>query len=398
MGTLRRQRIEQQSAKLESIGRLFKGSPKIERTNQKGEKYLSVGKDLDHFRFEADDRLTYMPSATHASLYDELVERWKQMEQVTAGWRSVPILLPYRSLEENFFWRNAVYDRSGRTTRVCDGEVCSRYPLEVRNTDGSIRKAVIQGAIACSMKEFDAECPAGCKAEAKLSMIIPALYPGLVLITTKSLIDIQTIRANLLGYQRFDLSKIPMRLCRSLRDASYTDEKGEFRKQEKWLLHVEIDPEFGHMALEAQKEQYRAELMSYQPVAVAALPAVSEPEFLLEEESKPAFVDLARLAAVQKLVGYDSADVWAVARKQKPSVDPDAMSESDFARLRDALYAGWGHKQKVFKSAKEAWESYQSLLGALDPSESDDEIFNAWNAEVEARKSANTSLVAEKEF
>jgi hypothetical protein len=91
-------------------------------------------------------------------------------------------------------------------------------------------------------------------------MIIPALYPGLVLLTTRSLIDIQTIQSNLEAYRRFDLSRIPLRLCRSLRDASYTTADGEYKKQDKWLLHIEIDPQVGQLALEAQQQQYRAEL------------------------------------------------------------------------------------------------------------------------------------------
>lgn len=262
MGVLKRTRMQEIPARLEEIGRLFKGGPKEKGVSKSGKEYLGYGKDLDCFRFQPSERLMNLPSSSHVNLYEEVLARWQGMQQVTAGWKAIPILLPYRSLAENFRWRNAVYDGSGRTVRSCDGELCDRQPFLMKNAHGKEYTAILRGAYACAMQEGDVECPAGCKAEAKLSMIIPGFPPGLVVLTTKSTIDIQTIEANLKAYSRFDLSRIPMRLCRSLKDASYTDAKtGEFKKQEKWLCHIEIDPEYGQMALQAQQQQYRAELM-----------------------------------------------------------------------------------------------------------------------------------------
>ena len=253
--------------RLETIGRLFKGDPKQKGISKTGKEYMGYGKDRDNFRFQPSERLRDLPSSSHVNLYEEVAARWQDMQQITSNWRSIPILLPYRSVDENFRWRNAVYDGAGRTVRSCDGEICDRQPMPRRNAQGKDVTIIVRGCYSCAMQEGDTECPAGCKAEAKLSMIIPGFPPGLVILTTKSLIDIQTIKSNLMAYSRFDLSRIPMRLCRSLKDASYTDAKtGEFKKQEKWLCHIEIDPEYGQMALQAQQQQYKAELMGVQEV------------------------------------------------------------------------------------------------------------------------------------
>lgn len=265
--------LQQAEPELQEIGRLYKGSRKIERQRQDGSTYLSVGKDLEYFRFEPSDRLFNLPgdaSDGYENLYEELTAKWAALKEVTFGWRSLPILLPHRTIKANYWYKNAVYDKSGRCVRSCNGEICDRYQVDAKTAQGKPYKAVVKGAIKCAMKEGDKECPMGCKAEAKLKLIIPALSTGMVLITTKSEIDIKTLLGNLKAYEHFDLSRIPMRLCRSLRDASYWED-GEYKKQEKWLLHLEIDPQYGQLALEAQQRQYKAELMGV-PVASLQLP------------------------------------------------------------------------------------------------------------------------------
>jgi hypothetical protein len=296
MGIIRRSQLDEVSPRLEEIGRLFKGSKK--QNNR-------FGKDLEHFRFEPAPRLNDLPSASHGTLFAEVEARWKAMEASTSGWKSLPILLPYRSLEQNLSFRNAVYDGGGRTTRACDGSICTRYQMEVKG-----KKMIVRGAINCAMGVNDTECPMGCKSEAKLSMIIPSLYPGLIVLTTKSTIDIQTLTANLKGYSRFDLSKIPLRLCRSLRDASYTDPNtGDFRKQQKWLLHIEIDPVFGHAALEAQQEQYRAEITGG---ARRQLPTTATPLALGVGPVRIGADQIAQMNKLAGLNGYGLDDLKAI--------------------------------------------------------------------------------------
>ena len=296
MSIIRRSQLDEVSPRLEEIGRLFKGSKK--QNNR-------FGKDLEYFRFEPAPRLNDLPSASHGTLFAEVEARWKAMEASTSGWKSLPIVLPYRSLEQNLSFRNAIYDGGGRTTRACDGSICTRYQMEVKG-----RKMIVRGAINCSMGANDTECPMGCKSEAKLSMIIPSLYPGLVVLTTKSTIDIQTLTANLKGYSRFDLSKIPLRLCRSLRDASYTDPTtGDFRKQQKWLLHIEIDPVFGHAALEAQQSQYRAELLGE---SRAVMPSTATPLAIAAGPVRIGADQITRMNALAQQNGYGLDDLREV--------------------------------------------------------------------------------------
>lgn len=377
MGIIRQKQMLQLQPQLPEIGRLFKGSPKQEQTTKAGKKFLGYGKDLDHFRLSLNERLLSLPSATHVHLMAELEEKWRDLESATSGYRSIPILLPYKSIAKNFSYRNAVYDSSGRTIRSCDGSICDRKPFESRMADGRMKKLVLQGCYPCAMKDEDKECPEGCKAEGKLSMIIPALYPGLIVLTTKSVIDIKTIKANLEAYSRFDLSRIPLRLCRSLRDASYTTPEGEHKKQEKWLIHIEVDPQYGQLALQAQEAQYRAELSGAS--FAGALPQVEQVRQIASAKIDYEILD--RLRRLAELTGFTQEKIAEIASKEsrhKPVIDVHSMNASEFELLRNAVFAAWGFNQKCFNSPPEAWQAFSAVAEGLDGDTGDQAVFEAW--------------------
>lgn len=107
-------------------------------------------------------------------------------------------------------------------------------------------------------------------------------------------------------------------------------------------------------------------------------------------------VPIARLQDVQTRTGFTMQQISEIAGKQKPRVNPDGMSLSDFMRLRNAVYASWGHGQGAFKAPTHAWNAFQALLKDLEPEASDGEIWDAWSAEVHARLQPTTEVVEEE--
>lgn len=108
------------------------------------------------------------------------------------------------------------------------------------------------------------------------------------------------------------------------------------------------------------------------------------------------YVDYSRLTAVLELTGHSQSEMMSIAKKN--GIDVDRMVETDFESLRNALFAGWGAKQKgAFAKPKDSWDAFQSLVAELADVE-DSGLFEAWKALVLGRlepKEVEAQLVEE---
>jgi hypothetical protein len=278
---IKKHQIEATIPRLPEIGRLFKGSPKQHSPTAKNPDRLIAGRDLDHFRFEPADSTKALPAPDGSStLYEYLRQQWDDQAAAFGDYRSIPVLLPYGAIAENYSYGNRVYGAGGNCVRSCDGEICDRHQEEFFDKKANKTvKRVVRSPIPCAMQPDDTECPAGCKGEAKLKLLIPALgIPGTILLTTHSGRDISTLLANLKAFERFDLSAIPFRLCRTLEKCDRQGENGEIIPGQKWFCQLRVDPQYGLLALERQQQRKLAELtgaaMPALPSAAPKLPAL----------------------------------------------------------------------------------------------------------------------------
>lgn len=292
-------------SRLPEIGRIRKGGPKREMTNKKGETFMGLGEDLNHFRFDPAPSTYDLPSPDgQGRLADYLV---RQYEELGSEPRTLPIQFLYSDLSKNFTNSNEVWAKVGaveRCVRRCDGQT----QLLHLTADKKLSK----DPIACSATEGMNECPNKCKPTGRLSFILPQLkYPGLVVMTTHSIYDIIEIQGNLALYGGWDLNKIPFQLCRTERTINRND-NGEIKPMKKWLCHLVIDPRFGNAVLAAQPKQYLAEITGgeeeYLDVTpVNALPATVEPAMPEENASSVKTGQqkiVARICAVAKEAGF----------------------------------------------------------------------------------------------
>jgi hypothetical protein len=257
---LRKKSIESQPARLEEIGRLFKGSPKrtVESRKQPGKMIEVAGSELDHYRFEPAD-WTKAIALNGGTLYDQLAQRWHQCRELFSDWRSVQVMLPYPTLEQNYFYENAKFDGARRCVRRCDGEICTRH--EEKYGDPKTGKQVSRIAtnpIPCAAGPDDEKCPAGCVQRGQLKMLVPALeYPGVVILTTHSKRDIVALLGNLKAFGDHDLSRIPLRLLRVEERCDRPNSDGSLSSGTKWFCRLQVDPLYGGRAL---AEQHRLAL------------------------------------------------------------------------------------------------------------------------------------------
>lgn len=301
-------------SRLPEIGRIRKGGAKREMTNRKGEKFMGLGEDLTHFRFDPAPSTYDLPSPDgQGRLADYLI---RQYEELGSEPRTLPIQFLHSELSKNFTNSNEVWAKVGaveRCVRRCDGQT----QLLHLTADKKLSKAPID----CSAVEGMNECPNKCKPTGRLSFILPQFkYPGLVVMTTHSIYDIIEIQGNLALYEGWDLNRIPFQLCRTERTINRND-NGDIKPMRKWLCHLVIDPRFGNAVLAAQPKQYLAELTGgveweadYVDVTPTqeqtALPEATEIEPIVY--AKPAAKVgqqkiVARICAVAKEAGFTEA-------------------------------------------------------------------------------------------
>lgn len=235
------------------IGRLHKGGPM--GTSSRG---YAGGDDLNHFRFEPNERLKSYPDGNGGNVYDALKTRWGELG---AEPRTIPIRFLSNDINEIFsassneVWSN----KNGvkRCVRRCNGE-----EVLLHYKDGP-KPVLSRERIPCAAEPGANKCPFDCKPTGRLNFYIPHLrMPGRVMLTTHSIYDITEIQGNLAAFAGCDFRQIPFLLCRSLKPCNYNKPDGSVVRQEKWLLHLEVDPEMGMLVLNAQAQQYRNSLQA----------------------------------------------------------------------------------------------------------------------------------------
>lgn len=253
MGLVRPQPVQ---VKVAEIGRIFKGGKK--GTSTRG---YAGGDDLDHFRFEPNERLKDFPIDGGTNAYDLLRDRWNELGDKP---RTIPIRFIHSDPGLIFTASNEVWSNKGgneRCIRRCNGETVLLHYQDRPNARGQSQPVLSRQPMPCAAQPGENKCPMDCKPTGRLAFVIPQLgYPGQILLTTHSIHDITELQGNLAAYANFDLSKIPFLLCRSLKSCPHHKPDGTVMPQKKWLLHLEIDPEFGNSILNSQAIQYRAML------------------------------------------------------------------------------------------------------------------------------------------
>lgn len=137
--------------------------------------------------------------------------------------KAISVLLPFERLEENFEAWQEEYVASGLKHR-CDGETCVLWLKK----DGSYSTDPVP-------------CPGGCKAAARLKVIIPELgRMAIAVVLTTSKHDIINIHRNLLALQQGvgRLSGIRLWLRRVPVKITTPSAEGRARR-EKWLIQIE---------------------------------------------------------------------------------------------------------------------------------------------------------------
>jgi hypothetical protein len=203
-------KYQNKEASFPRAGVLRKGAPKPER---------GPGRDLTYFRLDPIDEQTGKDFAEHYG--DEP--------------RSINVFLPYATTDENFQCWQEEYSASELKHR-CDGE----YVYERDKRTGQLEKT-------------DRPCPGGCQEVGRLTVIIPELRRfAYVTVLTGSAHDLAELLSNLQAIEMLqrDLRGIPMVLRRIKRMISTPDDRtGKRARREKWLLNIEVAPQWARSML-----------------------------------------------------------------------------------------------------------------------------------------------------
>jgi hypothetical protein len=205
--------LTDRAATLPQIGTIRKGAAKPETGNR-------PGADLKHFRFDSDDAEA---TAAFARAYGP--------EPV-----AIHAYLPFDSTDENFdAWKEEWV--GGGLRHRCDGQMTAICLLP-------------NGTYTTEPRP----CPGGCKQVGRLKVIVPELRRlAFVTVMTTSIHDIMNIHANLeaLYNTRRSLKGIPLIVRRVPREISTPDKDGKRVRREKWLIHVEAQPQWVELQLQA---------------------------------------------------------------------------------------------------------------------------------------------------
>lgn len=210
-------------AQLPRIGTLHKGAPKPER---------GPGRDLDHFRFDSDEQ--------------------RAMEMFVAAYGSAPrrinVYLPFPTTDQNFSaWRESW--TASRLNHRCDGETCYVY-----DSGG----ALVSSGQPCPDLGKPADDRHRCKQVGRLQIIIPELQRfAYVTVLTTSIHDIIAINEQLAAVEalRGSLQGVPMILSRHERGISMPKPDGSRTRATKWMLSIEVLPEWAALQLETMRRQ-----------------------------------------------------------------------------------------------------------------------------------------------
>jgi len=207
------------------IGVLRKGGAK---PNEK-----QPGKDLTYFRFDSDDL--------------QAVQDFEQAYGKEPA--TINVYLPFPTPDENFQAWQEEYKAGGLIHR-CDGETMTLWltPEGKYSTEPK----------PCPYKGKTLPTGQGCKATGRLTVIVPELRRfAYVTALTNSKNDIMELTDNLNAVyaMRGTLQGIPFRLIRRPRMISTPKPDGSRARYEKWMLSLEVNPDWAQLQLESMRKQ-----------------------------------------------------------------------------------------------------------------------------------------------
>ena len=224
---------------LPCLAKLFKGGAKRERTNNKGEKYLIFGEDLDYFRVE------------FAPEFEGLRELWGEMYgNEPDSFENVLLAAP--KTDDAFVCWKEEYDGAGTLIHRCDGE---NQALHFDRTTGRH----CHFAKSCAANDTP---PCKCVHTGRLNLMLTDFVDasgvlGYVSITTHSLNDILTLTRYLRDIEALygSLWGVPFTFGRAARQLSAPDtdstgkRTGKRRKVNKSLMYLYVRPDFTQRVL-----------------------------------------------------------------------------------------------------------------------------------------------------
>lgn len=201
----------QRPAQFPCLGKLRKGAEKVNDRKP--------GADLTYFRFDTKD--DHAKTMFEAAYGDEPSE--------------VGVFLPHPTTDRNFDVWQEHWTASSLQHR-CDGETCTIW----LKRDGTY-------------SQEPKPCPGGCKEVGRLMVILPVLQRfAYVTVETHSINDIIRLTEQLQAVEslRGTLQSIPFVLRRTPVEISTpSGSNGKRARREKWLLSIEVAPEWAAMQL-----------------------------------------------------------------------------------------------------------------------------------------------------
>jgi hypothetical protein len=282
------------------IGRIRKGAEKKEDENR-------PGKDLTYFRFEIDANEIEAIKWVKANFPPEP--------------RELLFMLPFRTVEENFYRCREVWVAGGLIHRCSAGKDWDTGRIQFqRDPKGDTVIQNSQPEKFCDLEPVPFKNrrsgkteEAHCKPTGRLKIFFPQMG-RLVFFTliTGSIHDIVNLQSELEGYKNIGpngLAGVPLILKRVPKKISTPDGSGGRARREKWMLHIEVHPDYAHKAIQALT------------AAAVEFPALEAPKNIreaewsqVEEEPEPAGE------------GKAPAENWGVDQSPEPPAPPKGLT------------------------------------------------------------------------
>lgn len=275
----------ERSPRVQPIGKIFKGSAKIEATriNQKTgktEAYLKVGNNLDYFRF--------VPTPGVSA--DRVQEIWDQFYGDQP--KELQIFFKHDNIDQLIDDWYSEFATGGLLKVKCDGETIHEW----RDDRGEYHFTPKPCRAPNSPKGCDK-----CRASALIKFGMPEFrymgYSGNIEISTTSINDIVFLKAQLaeiaaeLALCGASLKYAPLILSRSPRVITKTTSSKQFRGEEN-LLYLSIDPQYQMKIDRAISAAKYAEIgATYEPRKLANVGTIAQLPPAIDVISKPVWSD-----------------------------------------------------------------------------------------------------------
>ena len=242
------------------VGKLRKGGPRPESGK-------APGQDLDHFRFDSTD--TGAVEAFQDAYGDKP--------------RSINVRLPYATVDENFQTAMEKYGAGGLERR------CDREFIQGARVNGRFMKC-FPGRSPCERDETQKDNRCGCKEVGRLNVIIPELQRfAYVTCETHSINDIVNLTQQLTAIEMTfgQLNGVPLVLTRRPEQISTPTSGGGRARREKWMLSIEVSPEWASRQIAARDTAALAAASVPQLPGSPLMLAPAEPDFEPDMEPPP---------------------------------------------------------------------------------------------------------------